>query len=96
MLNRIELIGRLTRDPEVPYVSGGHPLGVLSCTGGTPQIVFQSPTCWGSGSLAQLSVRVPQKIVVEPACITWARRLVTVVSRKRTVAASRNARSASR
>jgi single-strand DNA-binding protein len=26
MLNRIELIGRLTRDPEVRYVSGGHPM----------------------------------------------------------------------
>jgi len=38
MLNRIELIGRLTRDPEVQYVSGGHPLGVLSYTGETPRI----------------------------------------------------------
>ena len=26
MLNRIELIGRLTRDPEVRYISGGHPM----------------------------------------------------------------------
>jgi single-strand DNA-binding protein len=26
MLNRIELIGRLTRDPEVRYVSNGHPM----------------------------------------------------------------------
>jgi single-stranded DNA-binding protein len=42
MLNRIELIGRLTRDPEVRYVGAGHPLGVLSYTGETPRIVFQS------------------------------------------------------
>jgi single-stranded DNA-binding protein len=42
MLNRIELIGRLTRDPEVRYISGGHPLGVLSYTGETPCIVFHS------------------------------------------------------
>jgi single-strand DNA-binding protein len=26
MLNRIELIGRLTRDPEVRYLSSGHPM----------------------------------------------------------------------
>jgi single-strand DNA-binding protein len=26
MLNRIELIGRLTRDPELRYVSNGHPM----------------------------------------------------------------------
>ncbi len=26
MLNRIQLIGRLTRDPELRYVSGGHPM----------------------------------------------------------------------
>jgi len=26
MLNRIQLIGRLTRDPEVRYVSNGHPM----------------------------------------------------------------------
>ena len=26
MLNRIELIGRLTRDPEVRYISNGHPM----------------------------------------------------------------------
>jgi single-stranded DNA-binding protein len=44
MLNRIELIGRLTRDPEVRYVSGGHPMGVLSYTGETPRIAFQSRT----------------------------------------------------
>lgn len=26
MLNRIELIGRLTRDPDVRYISNGHPM----------------------------------------------------------------------
>jgi len=26
MLNRIELIGRLTKDPEVRYISSGHPM----------------------------------------------------------------------
>lgn len=26
MLNRIQLIGRLTRDPELRYVSNGHPM----------------------------------------------------------------------
>jgi single-stranded DNA-binding protein len=44
MLNRIELIGRLTRDPEVRYVSGGHPLGVLSYTEEKPYIAFDWPT----------------------------------------------------
>jgi len=40
MLNHIELIGRLTRDPEVRYTGAGHPLGVLSYTGETPRIAF--------------------------------------------------------
>ncbi len=32
MLNRIQLIGRLTRDPELRYVSNGHPLAVVTYT----------------------------------------------------------------
>ena len=42
MLNRIQLIGRLTRDPELRYVSNGHPLGILSYTRGAQPIVVQA------------------------------------------------------
>ena len=42
MLNRIQLIGRLTRDPELRYVSSGHPLGILSYTWGAQPIAVQA------------------------------------------------------
>ena len=42
MLNRIQIIGRLTRDPELRYVSNGHPLGILSYTRGVQPIVVQA------------------------------------------------------
>ncbi len=42
MLNRIQLIGRLTRDPELRYTGSGHPLGILSYTPATQRVVVQT------------------------------------------------------
>ena len=45
MLNRIQLIGRLTRDPELRYVSNGHPLGVHRIRGGHNRSSFKRLYC---------------------------------------------------